>query len=179
MSGLWRAVKDVLQIVVLAFILSFVLRTYIVEARQIPSGSMQPTLQIGDRLMVDKIIFRFSAFKRGDIVIFKPTPAAKVSTGADTFFIKRIIGLPGDELTVAQGKVYINGRPLDEPYEAEPPEYTYGPREVPDGMLFVMGDNRNNSADSHVWGFLPAENVKGKAFMRFWPLNRMGKIDNF
>ncbi len=177
MSGPWRTLKELVQIVVLAFILSFVLRTYIVEARQIPSGSMKPTLQIGDRLMVDKILFKFSDLQRGDIVVFKPTPAASINTGADTYFIKRIIGLPGDEVSVAGGKVYINGQPLDEPYEAEPPAYAYGPEKVPDGMLFVMGDNRNYSADSHIWGFLPEENVKGKAFARFWPFNRLGKID--
>ena len=177
MSGTWRTLKEIVQIVVLAFLLSFVLRTYIVEARQIPSGSMEPTLQIGDRLMVDKIVFKFSELKRGDIVVFQPTPAAKASTGADSYFIKRVIGLPGDEITVSQGKVYINGKPLQEPYEAEEPDYIYGPRKVPDGMYFVMGDNRNNSADSHVWGFLPNDNVKGKAFARFWPLNRIGKLE--
>ena len=176
MSTPWRSVKEVVQIVVMAFLLSFVLRTYFVEARQIPSESMEPTLKIGDRLMVDKIVFRFSELERGDIVVFKPTPAAVGNTGSDAYYIKRVIGLPGDEITVAQGRVYINGKALVEPYEAEPPEYIYGPKKVPEGMLFVMGDNRNNSADSHVWGFLPEENVKGKAFVRFWPLNRMGKI---
>lgn len=177
MSSPWRAVKEVIQIVLLAFVLSFVLRTYIVEARQIPSGSMEPTLKIGDRLMVDKIMFKFSELKRGDIVVFKPTLAAMSNTGSDAYFIKRIIGLPGDEITVAQGEVYVNGKALVEPYEAEPPKYVYGPKKIPAGMLFVMGDNRNNSADSHVWGFLPLENVKGKAFARFWPLNRMGGIN--
>ncbi len=169
-------IKDTFQVIFLALILTFILRSYVVEARQIPSGSMQPTLQIGDRLLIDKIVFKFSELNRKDIVVFAPPPEAQVGNLRNDF-IKRIIGLPGDTIEVTGGKVLVNGQRLTEPYIAQRPAYDYGPVTVPDGSVFVMGDNRNNSLDSHAWGFLPIENIKGRAFFRFWPVNRIGLID--
>ncbi len=176
LKKVWGFLKDVFQVVFFALILTFLLRTYVVEARQIPSGSMLPTLEIGDRLLVDKIVFKFWEPERTDIVVFAPPPEAQRGTGDDDL-IKRIIGLPGDTVEVREGRVFINQKPLDEPYIAEELNYVFGPVTVPEGYLFVMGDNRNYSFDSHSWGFLPQENVKGRAFFRFWPLDRIGQID--
>ncbi|MDT3700621.1 MAG: signal peptidase I [Thermincola sp.] len=173
---IWDLVKDVLQVVVFALILTFILRSYIVEARGIPTGSMIPTLQIGDKLLVDKIYYKFSELQRGDIVVFAPPPAAQVG-GNTTDFIKRVIGLQGDKIQVIDGVVYINDKPLTEPYINQKPNYEYGPVTVPEGALFVMGDNRNNSFDSHTWGFMPMENLKGRAFFMYWPPNRIGSVD--
>lgn len=174
---LWKITKDILQVVICALILTFVLRSYVVEARQIPSGSMQPTLEIGDRLLVDKIVFRFNELHHLDIVVFAPPPEAQIGDVKNDL-IKRIIGLPNDTIQVADQQVRVNGKPLSEPYIAQEPNYNYGPVTVPEGMVFVMGDNRNNSFDSHLWGFLPIENIKGRAFLRFWPPSRMGGLDN-
>ncbi len=172
----WRAVKDIIQVVVWALVLTIVLRSYVVEARQIPSGSMQATLEIGDRLLVDKIVFKFSHLHCRDIVVFAPPPAARAG-GVKNDLIKRIIGLPGDTIQVSAGKVLRNGLPLAEPYLAQKPNYSFGPVTVPADSVFVMGDNRNNSFDSHIWGFLPVDNIKGRAFFRFWPLTRIGLIN--
>lgn len=172
-------IKDTIQVIVFAAILTFVLRSFVIEAFQIPSGSMIPTLQIGDRLLVDKIVCKFTGFHRKDIVVFIPPPEARTPETGDSDYIKRIIGVPGDKIQVSNGIVYLNDKPQDEPYIAEKPNYNFGPVTVPEGELFVMGDNRNNSFDSHAWGFLPQKNVEGRAFARFWPLNRIGKIDKF
>jgi signal peptidase I len=169
--------KDTVQVVVFALILTFILRSYIVEARQIPSGSMIPTLQIGDRLLVDKIMYKLNKdLNRKDIVVFAPPPEAG-ALGNKNDYIKRIIGVSGDTIQVTGGQVLLNDTPITEPYINEKPNYEYGPVVVPEGAVLVMGDNRNNSFDSHAWGFLPLENIKGRAFLRFWPPNRIGKID--
>lgn len=169
-------IKDTVQVLFFAILLTFVLRSYIVEARQIPSGSMIPTLQIGDRLLIDKITYKFSDLHHRDIVVFMPPPEAQLG-GNKSDYIKRIVGLPGDKIQVSGGKVYVNGKEQTEPYIAQAPAYNYGPATVPEGELFVMGDNRNNSFDSHEWGFLPMTNVKGRAFFRFWPPNRIGVVE--
>ena len=176
-NKVWEFLKDTLQVVVFALILTFILRSYVFETRTIPSGSMLPTLQIGDKLFVDKVYFKFKDFQRFDILTFIPPQNAQaegVKLGSP--WIKRLIGLPGDTIQVMDGKVYLNDKPLEEPYINEKPNYTYGPVTVPDGMVFMMGDNRNNSNDSHFWGFLPMENIKGKAFYRYWPTNRVGPV---
>lgn len=173
---IWDLIKDVIQVVVFALILTFVLRSYVVEARGIPTGSMIPTLQIGDKLLVDKIYYKSTELHRSDIVVFAPPPEAQVGNNK-TDFIKRVIGLPGDKIQVTTGIVFINDKPLTEPYINQKPNYNYGPVTVPEGYLFVMGDNRNNSFDSHSWGFLPVQNIKGRAFLRYWPPNRVGLVD--
>lgn len=172
----WIFIKDIAQVLFFAVLLTIVLRSYVVEARQIPSGSMIPTLQIGDRLLVDKFTYKLSELRHSDIVVFAPPPEAQIGE-QNNDYIKRIIGLPGDEIEVTGNSVYINGKKIAEPYVAEPPDYNYGPVIVPEDSLFVMGDNRNNSFDSHAWGYLPMENIKGRAFFRFWPPNRIGKIE--
>ncbi|QHU99228.1 signal peptidase I [Synechocystis sp. CACIAM 05] len=160
---------------VTAVILAIGIRTFVAEARYIPSSSMEPTLQINDRLIIEKISYRLRDPERGEIVVFNPTDALKAKNFHDAF-IKRIIGLPGDEVRVSQGNVYVNGKMLDENYIAAPPAYEYGPVKVPDDQYLVLGDNRNNSYDSHYWGFVPREKLLGRAFVRFWPVPRVGLL---
>ena len=169
--------QEMFKTFALAGLLAFGIRTFIAEARYIPSGSMEPTLQINDHLMIEKVSYHLQKPERGDIVVFKPTDALKQENYHQAF-IKRIIGLPGDTVEVKGGHVYINGEVITEDYIKEVPKYNYGPQIVPDDQYLVLGDNRNNSYDSHLWGFVPRENFIGKAFVRFWPLNRVGTIDN-
>lgn len=166
--------KELLSIIVVAFILAMILRTFVVEGRVIPTGSMLPTIQLQDRVMVNKFIYLFKKPAHGDVVVFKP-PAI---IGQHEDFIKRIIGLPGDTIEVKEGKVFRNGKALIEPYIKEAPNYEYGPVKVPANALFVMGDNRNQSYDSHLWnGWLTYDHLKGKAFMIYWPPAHITSFD--
>ncbi|NBD32641.1 MAG: signal peptidase I [Cyanobacteria bacterium] len=166
-----------LKTLALSAVLAFGVRTFVAEARYIPSTSMLPTLKINDRLLIEKIGYRFTAPERGDIVVFSPTEALK-EQGYDDAFIKRVIGLPEETIQVKGGVVTVNGQPLMENYVADEPDYDFGPVTVPEGHYLVLGDNRNNSYDSHYWGFLPRENIIGRAAVRFWPLGRMTLIDD-
>ena len=167
---------ELTQTVVTAVILAFGIWTFVAEARYIPSSSMEPTLEINDRLIIEKMSYRFREPVRGDVVVFNPTEALKAQDFNDAF-IKRIIGLPGETVLVREGKVYVNGEQITEKYIAEDPNYDYGPVVVPEGEYLVLGDNRNNSYDSHYWGFVPQDKIIGKAFVRFWPFNRLGSLD--
>ncbi|MEL4898190.1 signal peptidase I [Crocosphaera sp. Alani8] len=167
---------ELTQTVVTAVILAFGIRTFVAEARYIPSSSMEPTLEINDRLIIEKLSYHFREPVRGDVVVFNPTEALKAQDFNDAF-IKRIIGLPGETVQVREGKVYVNGEEITEKYIAEDPNYDYGPVVVPEGEYLVLGDNRNNSYDSHYWGFVPKDKIIGKAFVRFWPFNRLGSLD--
>ncbi|PKM42128.1 MAG: signal peptidase I [Firmicutes bacterium HGW-Firmicutes-8] len=174
----WSVIKDILQVVVCAIVLTIVIRSFVFETRAIPSPSMVPTLQIGDRLFIDKIVFKFKPLKHKDIATFVPPPEAQAAGDIKAgLWIKRIIGISGDTVEVAGGRVMLNDQPLSESYIAEKPSYDFGPVTVPEGSVFVMGDNRNNSNDSHYWGFLPTKNITGRAFFRYWPINRIGPID--
>lgn len=176
-SKLWQQVRENLQIVAIALVLAFLLRTFVAEPRYIPSDSMIPTLQVGDRLVVDKVSYLFHAPNSGDIVVFNPPDVPELSAiSKDNAFIKRVIGLPGQQVRVQQGRVYINDQPLKENYLDEPIRYELPSFVVPEGQVFVLGDNRNYSNDSHVWGFLPKENIIGRAFWRFFPIDRWGAI---
>ncbi|MBD2040368.1 signal peptidase I [Microcoleus sp. FACHB-672] len=159
----------------LSVVLAFGIRAFVAEARYIPSGSMEPTLLINDRLIVDKLSYKFQSPQRGDIVVFDPTEALQKQNFHDAF-IKRVIGLPGDKVEVKGGRVYINDKPLREKYIADEPNYQYGPVNVPESQYLVLGDNRNNSYDSHYWGFVPRDKVIGRAVVRFWPPNRLGEL---
>lgn len=175
---LWQSQKENLGLLLLAAILAFVIRGWIAEPRFIPSDSMLPTLHVGDRLIVEKVSYQLHPPQPGDIVVFQPPPVLQqAGYRADQAFIKRVIAQPGQTVQVRQGQVFVDGQPLTEPYLAEPPAYEWGPYEVPEGGLFVMGDNRNNSNDSHIWGFLPTSNVIGRAWLRFWPLDRWGRMN--
>lgn len=169
-------IVEIVKTVVMAGILSFGIRTFVAEARYIPSSSMEPTLQINDRLIIEKMTYRFRQPERGEIIVFDATEAIQ-ELGWSGAFIKRVIGLPGDEVLVRNGSVEINGQVLREPYIQEAPNYNFGPVVVPENSYLVLGDNRNNSSDSHVWGFVPDENIIGRATVRFWPFDRLGGID--
>ena len=159
-----------------AAVLAFGIRAFVAEARYIPSSSMEPTLEINDRLIIEKISYLLRSPKRGDVVVFSPTETLKEQKFKDAF-IKRVIGLPGDTVEVRGGTVYVNGQALREKYIEEAPEYKYGPVGVPEDQYLVLGDNRNNSYDSHYWGFVPRKNLIGRAVVRFWPPNRLGTLD--
>jgi signal peptidase I len=168
--------------ILLSVFLAVGIRGLVAEARYIPSGSMLPTLQINDRLIIDKVSYRFTNPVRGDIVVFNPTAELERQKFHDAF-IKRVIGLPGDRVEVKAGKVYVNDQVLTEKYLDEAPQYNWKSTEltpdgiVPEGHYLVLGDNRNNSYDSHYWGFVPKDKIVGKAVVRFWPINRAGGID--
>lgn len=164
--------------VALSIVLALGIRTFVAEARWIPSESMVPTLQKFDKLIVDKLSYHFTDPQRGDIVVFSPTDEIKKENpNLKDAFIKRIIGLPGDKVEVRGERVYVNDQPLRESYIEAPPEYQYGPVVVPPNSYLVLGDNRNNSYDSHFWGFVPRDNIIGRAIVRFWPPNRIGELD--
>jgi signal peptidase I len=158
---------------VIAIILSFIIKATVVEAYLVPSSSMVPTIQIGDRILGNKFIYWFTDPKPGDIVVFRPPPEAHTNVPR---YVKRVVAVEGDLVEIKNGLLYVNGKPRKEDYIKEPPEYTFGPKRVPKGHLFVLGDNRNNSHDGHVWEFLPKENLLAKVFFRFWPPSRIGVL---
>ena len=176
-QAIWHQIKENGTTVIIALVLALIIRVFIAEPRYIPSESMFPTLATGDRLVVEKVGYKFHTPERGDIVVFQPPTKLRIlGYEKNQAFIKRAIATAGETVAVKDGVVYINNRPLAEDYIAAPPEYDLVPVTVPEGQLFVMGDNRNNSNDSHIWGFLPAENVIGQAVFRFWPLERVGMV---
>jgi signal peptidase I len=163
--------KEYLEAVGIAIILSFLIITFIVQAFYIPSGSMRPTLKPGDRIFVNKFIYRFKDPERFDIIVFKyPVNPRKK-------FIKRVIGLPGDTVEIKSGNVYINAKQIEEDYTLDQGYSDYQKVKISPKNYFVLGDNRNNSEDSRFWGFVPRKNVVGKALFRFWPLNRIGLVN--
>jgi signal peptidase I len=168
----WR---DVVQTVLLSLVLAGGARQVLAEPRYIPTGSMEPTLEINDRLLVDKVSYRFHEPMRGDMIVFNP-PAA-LETQMKDAFIKRIIAVPGETVEVKSGTVYINQKPIVEPYIKEKPDYEMAAIVVPADQFFVLGDNRNNSYDSHYWGFVPREKIIGRAMVRTWPMNRIGNLN--
>ena len=161
----------VILLVSFALVFGFV-RPFVMEAFWIPSGSMIPTLQINDRVLVNKFIYRFSEPERGDIVVFKSVD------NSEQDLIKRVVGLPGDEISVRRGKLFVNGEPQREPYTNKefPDTSFFAETTVPKDHVFVMGDNCANSQDSRVFGPLPAENIEGEAFLRFSPPGRIGLL---
>jgi signal peptidase I len=164
---------EFLVILAVAFALVFgFVRPFVLEAFRIPSESMVPTLLVGDRVFVNKFIYRFAEPERGDVVVFESV------NGGEEDLIKRIVAVAGDEIEVRNGTLLVNGEEQEEPYLNENPSFngSYEQTEVPEGYVFVMGDNRANSADSRVFGSLPVENIEGEAFMRFWPPLRIGSL---
>lgn len=158
--------------------LALVLRWAVLEPRWIPSGSMLPTLQLQDRILVEKLRPRLqSSLPLGTIVVFR-TPPALTAAGYDpkAALIKRVVATAGDRVEVRDGALIRNGEPVDEPWRPEPMDYSFGPITVPEDNLLVLGDNRNASLDSHLWGPLPKQQVIGTAVFRYWPLNRLGLI---
>lgn len=166
-------IVEYLVILVVSFALVFgFVRPFVVEAFWIPSGSMIPTLQINDRVLVNKFIYRFTEPERDDIVVFQSVD------DPDTELIKRVVGLPGDRISVRSGRLFVNGERQKEPFTNKrfPDRSFFAATTVPNGHVFVMGDNRANSQDSRVFGPLPKKNIEGEAFLRFWPLDRIGPL---
>jgi signal peptidase I len=176
--------REYVEAIVMALLLALFIRTFIVQAFKIPSGSMIPTLAIGDHILVNKLSYgvripfweeylvRFQEPHRGDVIVFIfPEDRSKD-------FIKRVIAVGGDTVEIRQKKIYINGTPVADPHayfkdgdfvgEIQPGQNNYGPRVVPKDHLFVMGDNRDSSHDSRFWGFVPLSDVRGKAFLIYW-----------
>ena len=172
----WRSQQENFQLIFIALCLALLIRAFIAEPRYIPSDSMLPTLHTGDRLVVEKLSYHFHPPVTGDIIVFHTPQQLQAAYDKEQAFIKRVIATPDETVGVSNGKVYLNNHPLKEDYIAEPPAYRLLPQQVPEHSVFVMGDNRNDSNDSHVWGFLPEANIIGRARFRFWPLSRIGFV---
>jgi signal peptidase I len=155
---------------------SFLLRTFAFQTFFIPSGSMEPTLQIGDRIIVNKLSVTFGTINIGDVVVFKAPPAENCGETV-TDLVKRVIGLPGDHLTSKGNTIYVNGTALKEKWtHTEPLGQPIGHVTVAPNHYFMMGDNHSDSCDSRMWGTVPRSDIIGKAFVRIWPLSRIGFI---
>jgi signal peptidase I len=188
---------ELVTIVAVALGLALGIQAFLVKPFRIPSESMVPTLDINQRVLVDRVTYKYGDPERGDIVVFKPpkgadgnfcgadhsddAPCPRPTKGrSDTNFIKRIVGMPGDRLKVVGGRAFIDGKPLEEPYAR--PDASCGIcnlREeitIPDGHYFMMGDNRGASADSREWGPIPEKWMIGQAFLTYWPPGKVGPL---
>lgn len=186
-KGSW--LRSNLEALGLAVALAIVLRIFVVQAFTIPSGSMIPTLLVGDYILVNKFIYHFTSVGRGDIVVFRSPE------DPDRDYIKRVIGQPGEKISLKGGTVFVNGQPMKEDFTPRQsdnpfgrlgsPLSSWGPKVVPAGHYFLLGDNRSNSRDSRVWGFLDGNMIRGRAFLIYFSWNgeergirwgRLGKI---
>jgi len=180
-----RWIVELVGVVVVAVAVALLLRTFVVATYSIPSGSMEPTLQIGDRIVVDKLSYHLHGMGTGDIIVFS-TPATENCAGPPVAdLVKRVIGLPGETISLSGGRVNINGHVLPEPWlppatrtETEPgpsvrPDSLHHPYRIPAGDVYVMGDNRTFSCDSRYWGPLAESKIVGKVDLRIWPLSRL------
>lgn len=176
-----RALRTVVEWLVViggALVVALVVKTFLVQAFWIPSPSMRDTLVEGDRVLVNKLADGIDDIGRGDIIVFKrPENGNEGHPESDIQdLIKRVVGLPGDEIEARDGVVYVNDQRLDEPYVSSSPTQRLDPTTVPDGHVFVMGDNRTNSQDSRFFGPVPDGNIVGRAFLRVWPLSNVGRL---
>lgn len=168
-----RVVIEIVVIVAIAIGLATLVTHFVIQPYEIPSGSMEDTIEIGDRVFSEKVTYAFGEPKRGDIITFTD-PA-----DPDRILIKRVVATEGQTVELRNGLVYVDGAPLNEPYTLDRPSedlnsgITY-PYTVPDGYVWVMGDNRTNSADSRAFGAVPVDSITGRAIFTYWPLNRMG-----
>jgi signal peptidase I len=181
-----RWLREAIIVVVVAVLVAVLLRTFVVQTFFIPSGSMEPTLQVGDRILVNKLSYHLHGVGRGDIVVFSRPPAENCGGPEVNDLVKRVIGLPGETLSLSGGHVYVDGRALDEswlPASAQgvtrpgPGGTLYSLQhayKVPADDYFVMGDNRTDSCDSRYWGPIPKSLIVGKVEMRVWPLSSIG-----
>ena len=166
---IWENIKSLL----IAFILAMFIRTFFFQAFKIPSRSMEPTLQVGDRLLANKIIYRFRKPERGEVIIFRYPENRRRD------FVKRLVGLPEEKVEIHNGKIYIDGKeenPLNIRYYYSEGPYGENKVLVPPHFYYVLGDNSRNSKDSRYWGFVPEKDIIGKAFFIYWPFRRFGMI---
>ena len=173
MSGAKPWWRDVLETIVYAVVLALVIRTFVIQAFWIPSGSMLPLLEPGDRVMVIKFWYHLPRIdpKRGQIVVFKYPVDPKRD------FVKRVVGLPGETVEIRGGRVFINGMEIAEPYVHFPDNFTKEAEVIPQNSYYCLGDNRANSQDSRFWGSVKADFLRGPAVFRYWPLNRIGLLE--
>jgi signal peptidase I len=174
-----RSTLEWVGVVVVALLAALLVKTYVLQTFWIPSASMEHTLDEGDRVFVNKLAYDFHPVHRGDIIVFTPTPYERTIIGPGiNDLIKRVIGLPGDTIQGMNGHIYIDGRPLAEPYLSPGVSPTAGrpvPKQViPPGHYFLMGDNRGDSTDSRYFGTITEAQIVGRAFVRIWPLSRLG-----
>lgn len=165
------SIVETLDACIFAAVLSLIIITFVVQAFYIPSGSMEPTLMVNDRILVAKFLYRFEPIARGDVIVFR------YPLNPQRDFVKRVIGLPGNQAQLKEGVVYIDGQRISEKGYTIKPDYgNYGPVTVPRGDYFVLGDNRNNSEDSRFFGYVPRANIIGKAIFIYWPPQRLGFV---
>ena len=169
-SSFWRFILDILETLVLSALLFLAINTISARIR-VDGFSMEPTLRNGEFVIVNKLAYRFGAPTIGDVIVFH------YPRDPEQEYIKRVIGLAGDQVKISNGQVVVNGQAISEPYIAAAPRYD-SEWSVPEGSLFVLGDNRNNSSDSHNWGPVPMGNVIGKALFVYWPPNEWGLIED-
>lgn len=163
---IWEWVKSL----AIAVVIALLLKQYVLFLPKVPTGSMVPTIGLDERILVDKLTYRFAPIQRGEIVVF-PQP-----DNTDELYVKRVIGLGGETVDIHDGQVFINGNPLDEPYLHVVTQGRFGPYQVPEGQLFLMGDNRNNSRDSRYWiktHYIRMQDVQGRARAIIWPLGHI------
>ena len=165
----WR---EAIETVLYALVLAMLLRTFVIQAFWIPSGSMIPTLEIGDRVLVLKFWYMLPKIepKRGDIIVFKFPMDPKRD------FVKRLIGTPGDTVEIKEGRVFVNGREIAEPYVQNTDNFNMEPQVIPEKKYFCLGDNRPNSQDGRFWGYVPENFIRGPALVRYWPISRIGLL---
>jgi signal peptidase I len=169
----WKALRwlrEVLETILPAVLIAFLINFFLAQATQVHGQSMEPTLHTDQRLVVEKVTYRFHGPRHGDIVVLK---SPQQST---ELLIKRVIGLPGETVEIRQGRVYINGQELDEPYLERPTGGNWGPIIVPPLHVFVLGDNRGFSNDSRAFGVVPLENIVGRAWVSYWPIDKVGEV---
>ena len=167
-SGLKGLVKDVLETLLVSLLLFFAINQISARIR-VDGFSMEPSMHSGEFVIVNKLAYKIGSPQPGDIIVFHPPRNPQED------YIKRVIGLPGDQVVITDGGVQVNGQVLDEPYILQPPRYSAS-WDVPEGHLFVLGDNRNNSSDSHNWGPVPLKDVIGKALFVYWPPENWGLV---
>jgi signal peptidase I len=176
-KSLLRWATEWTGIILIALSAAFLIRAYVFQTFYIPSVSMVPTLQVGDRIIVSKLHTDFGDVNRGDIIVFKHPPLEQCGgdTGPNSDLVKRVIGLPGDVLTSRNNRIYVNGKILVEHWKHAPDlGNEIGRVKVPNGQYFMMGDNRPSSCDSRIWGTLPKSLIVGKVILRIWPLSQIG-----
>jgi len=166
-KGKKSMIRELLETIISAGVIAFIIITFIGQVTVVQGASMETTLHNKERLIANKIGYRLESPKRGEIIIFRPPLDTKRN------YIKRIIGIPGDKVKIVEGKVYVNDEALEEPYVKYKSYESMPTATVPENSYFVLGDNRPNSSDSRFWGFVPRKNVVGKAWVVFWPLNKM------